>query len=401
MELKKNQTCQMPSDCAASDVEVVESFLNENYELRYNTLSHKLEIREQTDDSCEQKPFRTFTQETMNSIVIAARKKLGDPKGLKTIIGELIHSENTPEFDPIGHYLNSLPTWDGEDRVSAFLHRIPGLDEQHESWLHTWLLSAIAHWIGMDMLHGNECMPTLIGAQGCGKSTFCQRLLPPHLREYYLDHINLSNKFDKEMALTNNLLVNIDEIDQIKPSQQANLKQTLSKVKVNGRRIFGKVQHDEKRYASFIATTNNRQPLQDPTGSRRYICIEIPDRALIDNDSEIDYDQLYAQLLHEVREEKRRYWFSNPETLDIQTANAPYQREVSLDEMINRCFRKPKQGEPTSPLSMDEMITHISNTFPEIKITQGLRVSLGKRLNSLGYQGKRDMYRSYFYAICA
>lgn len=203
------------------------------------------------------------------------------------------------------------------------------------------------------------------------------------------------------MALTNNLLINIDEIDQIKPSQQANLKQTLSKVKVNGRRIFGKVQQDEKRYASFIATTNNRQPLQDPTGSRRYICIDIPEKALIDNDSEIDYDQLYAQLLHEVREEKRRYWFSNPETLDIQTANAPYQREVSLDEMINRCFRKPKQGEPTSPLSMDEMITHISNTFPEIKITQGLRVSLGKRLNSLGYQGKRDMYRSYFYAICA
>ena len=32
------------------------------------------------------------------------------------------------------------------------------------------------------------------------KSTFVARLLPPELRVYFLDHLNLSNKFDKEMA---------------------------------------------------------------------------------------------------------------------------------------------------------------------------------------------------------
>ena len=52
-------------------------------------------------------------------------------------------------------------------------------------------------------------------------STFVARLLPPELRVYYLDHLNLSNKFDKEMALTNNLLVNLDELDAIRPSQHA------------------------------------------------------------------------------------------------------------------------------------------------------------------------------------
>ena len=83
------------------------------------------------------------------------------------------------------------------------------------------------------------------------------------LSENYLDHLNLSNKFDKEMALTNNLLVNLDELDAIRPSQHSALKQTLSKNKVNGRPIYGASQEDRPRYASFVATTNNPNPLTD------------------------------------------------------------------------------------------------------------------------------------------
>ena len=91
----------------------------------------------------------------------------------------------------------------------------------------------------------------------------------PQLRQYYLDHLNLSNKFDKEMALTNNLLVNLDELDAIRPSQHAALKQTLSKSKVNGRPIFGRAQEDRLRFASFVATTNNPHPLVANTRSTK------------------------------------------------------------------------------------------------------------------------------------
>ena len=100
------------------------------------------------------------------------------------------------------------------------------------------------------------------------KSTFAVRLLPEELRQYFLDHINFGNKFDSEMALTHNLLVNIDELANITVAQQGKLKQTLSKVKVNGRPIFGKSQADRRRYASFLATTNDEHPQRD---SRRAI----------------------------------------------------------------------------------------------------------------------------------
>ena len=277
-----------------SEVELVEEFLHEKYEFRNNVLSKQIEFRERS--ASENVAFRVLSCEAQNSIVINCLKELGDEvKGIKSLVNAIINSEQTCHFDPIVEYLNALPEWDGTDRIEALLGCIPGLSDKQKYWFAIWLRSAVAHWLHMDMLHGNECVPTFIGSQGCGKSTFCQRLLPPQFRRYYLDHINLGNKFDKEMAMTNNLIVNIDELDQIKASQQAELKQTLSKSKVNGRQIYGRVQSDRHRYASFVSTTNNLHPLQDLTGSRRYLC------ELIDNDTAIEYDQFYAQLVYQLR----------------------------------------------------------------------------------------------------
>ena len=245
----------------------------------------------------------------------------GNPK---TEITEFVYSEDVPAFDPIGYYLKNLPEWDGQNHIARLFSRLPGITTEQQGFLATWLLSAVAHWLQMDMLHGNECVPTLIGAQGCGKTTFFHRLLPPELREYYLDHLNLSNKFDKEMALTNNLIVNLDELEAIRPSQHAALKQTLSKSKVNGRRIYGATQDDRPRYASFVATTNNPHPLTDATGSRRYICLTIPQGLFIDNTGEIDYKQLYAQVVHELTVTKTPYWFMNEEVERIQQLNQNY-----------------------------------------------------------------------------
>ncbi len=318
--------------------------MSECYDFRRNVLSDKYEMREVCNSDAETKPnpWRNVTRESQNTILRRAKRELGDVKGLKASIEEYIYSEETPDYDPIAEYLNALPAWDGRDRVRELFLRLPGVSEEQLCQHSVWLRSCVAHWLQLDNLHGNEQVLTLIGTQGCGKSTYCALLLPPKFREYYLDHVNLSNKFDKEMALTSNLFVNLDELDQIKSGKQAELKQMLSKIQVNGRPIFGKAQRQRKRYASFVATTNNPRPLQDTTGSRRYLCVEIPQDAIILNDREIEYDQLYAQVVYEVREQHFPYWFTPAETRRIEEQNVKPQRVSDLESMLTACFRRPE-----------------------------------------------------------
>ena len=376
-----------------------ELFLSENYLFRRNVLNGKTEFYiKPTDDG--EAVWKPLTTSALNSIVIRAkREQICENGSPKTDIMEYVNSDEVDVFDPIADYLEGLPEWDGENHVARLFQRLPGVDSELMGYLSTWLRSVVAHWLQMDTIHGNECVPTLIGAQGCGKTTFFVRLLPPHLRQYYLDHLNLSNKFDKEMALTNNLLVNLDELDAIRPSQHSALKQTLSKNKVNGRPIYGASQEDRPRYASFVATTNNPHPLTDVTGSRRYICLTIPKGMLIDNTSDINYEQLYAQVLYELRVQKSPYWFNNNEVMRIQELNQNYLAQKDIADMVRCCFRKPKPDEQSQSMNCDSLIEIISREYPSIKATHGTKVYLGRAMNALGYESTDRSHIAYYKVI--
>ena len=377
---------------------VVELFLNENYRFRRNLLNGKVEFM--TLPESEGANWRPLTQEALNSILLKAEREHIVEKGSPSAhIKMYVQSEEVPEFNPVLEFLNNLPQWDGKNHVAEVFSRLPGISTEQHHFLAIWIRSMVAHWLQMDMLHGNECVPTLIGDQGCGKTTFVRRLLPPQLRQYYLDHLNLSNKFDKEMALTNNLLVNLDELDAIRPSQHAALKQTLSKSKVNGRPIFGRAQEDRLRFASFVATTNNPHPLTDPTGSRRYICLEIPEGQLIDNEGDIDYEQLYAQVLYELREVKAPYWFNNLEVKRIQQLNQNFMEEKDIAEILNACVRKPEEGEVAQAMDCKQLLELVQKEYPLVQNTRSTKIHIGLAMKESGYESTKRGNRPFYKVI--
>ena len=387
----------MPSSSHNESVLIIEQFLNDNYLFRRNVLSGKVEFKSRSDPSAD---YRPLTQEALNSIIIhALREGLDEACNPKADITMYVNSEEIPLYNPIQEFLNNLPQWDGQNHVARLFSRIPGISTEQHAFLAVWLRSAVAHWLQLDTMHGNEVVPVLIGAQGCGKTTFLRRLLPQQMRQYYLDHLNLSNKFDKDMALTNNLLVNLDELEAIRPSQHASLKQTLSKSRVNGRRIYGALQDDRPRYASFVSSTNNPHPLTDVTGSRRYICVRIPQGVNINNKGDINYEQLYAQVLYELRELKAPYWFNNEEVARIQELNQEFVEKKDIAEMVAACFRKPKDNEVVKGMSSAQLLEVMKDSYPSLMATPSNIIHLGMTMKALEYEFTTHAHTKYYKAV--
>ncbi len=362
-------------------------FLEQNFQFRHNVLSGMVEYKKNGEDDIQ---FQPLTNAALNTLIIKAKMDMPEEANLKSDIKTYLESDMIPLYDPVREYIDNLPEWDGVNRIADFWKRIPNLSDEKVEYLHIWHLSTVVHWMGKDEEHGNETVPLFIGNQGCGKSTFCLHILPPQLRQYYLDHFNLGNKFDKEMALSNSLLICLDEIDQYKKGQIAELKQALSKVSVNSRKIYGRTIDHRQRYASFIATTNNRHPLMDKTGSRRYLTIGIPDGAFVDYKSAIEYDQLFAQLKYEIETEQKRYWFTNDEIARIQELNTPFEASIDLEHMISSFFHKPENGEICEGVTSMDIRKSLSSEYPEVPASNFSSIKIGLALKELKVKKMRS-----------
>ena len=150
---------------------------------------------------------------------------------------------------------------------------------------------------------------------------------------------------------------------------------------------------ERQRFASFIATTNNRRPLVDPTGSRRFICVYAEE---IDNDGIIYYDKLYSQLYAELQQ-GRRYWFEDEDNARIIKQNEQFQQVNSYEQMIALTYLSPENTSDNAafvPLQL--IMKRLEKMFPTFIIKKGTDIELGKRLIKIGYERKRNSKGSIF-----
>lgn len=330
----------------------MQAFMGQEYELRFNELRGEVEFRVRSVASPD---FHPVGERDLNSMVLRAQEA-----GLGVWdrdIKRFVCSDRIETYNPVDDFLSALPRWDGKERIRALADLVPTKNRQWRDRFHTWFLSMVAHWQGMDMRHGNCSLPLLSGEQGCGKSTWCLNLLPPQLREFYTDSIDLGQRSEVERYLNRFLLVNIDEFDSISMTHQAFLKHILQKPVVHLRRPHQQAIRQMRRYASFVGTCNHFDLLGDTSGSRRFLCVEVTGQ--IRQNEEIDYLQLYAEALHALASGER-YWFTREEEWEITGQNDSFQQMPPAEQLFLRYFRPAVEGEMSAErLSAVEILQRI------------------------------------------
>ena len=358
-------------------------FMEQNYQFRKNVLTGVAQYRPVARPYFD---YMDVTEEDRNSMTIRALEA-----GLKSWdkdIKRYIESKDIPQYDPIEDYLLHLPAWDGRDRLADFARRVPTSDGLWQRFFPLWMRSMVAHWLGKDREHGNALVPMLIGPQGCGKSTFCGIVLPEELRAYYNDRVSFNNEYDLLNQMSSFALINIDEFDSIGASRQPLLKYLLSTPDVKLRVPYGKAVSQRRRYASFIATTNQQMPLTDLSGARRFLCVNVDGR--IDTDSRVDYAQLYAQLLAEIQA-GQRYWLTDAETAEVIAHNEQFRQVDSIEEMVRTLFRKPNSGDSDAViLPVAKIVSILQGRFPGVQANRATFIKVGKILVNMGCEGHRS-----------
>ena len=311
------------------------NYLERKYEMRFNTALGCTETRKAGSNE----PFVPVDERMRNTIAIKAR--LDGIDAWDKDIRRYTESDFVKAFNPVDIFLKGVRgRWDGKNHIEALADCVPNDNTRWAEWFHTWFLAMVAQWMGLDVSHGNSVAPLLISRQGYRKSTFCKRLLPEALQWGYNDNLIISEKQNTLRAMTQSLLINIDEFNTLSAkTQDGFLKNVMQLANIKIRQPYCQQQVTLPRIASFIATANVADVFSDPSGCRRFIAVTLTGPIRLPE--HIDYEQLYAQAVAEL-DNGRRYWFDEADTQDIMENNVQYQQRTPAEALFLDCFSIPK-----------------------------------------------------------
>ena len=368
----------------------LEEFMKRRYEFRYNTVLGDLEYRQRDSTHFY---FQPADQRVRSSIAMKALKE-----GVRVWdrdITRFLSSDYVPLYNPIEEYLYNTGRWDGKDRIRALADLVPCHNPHWRELFYRWFLGMVAHWRGIDKQHGNNTSPLLVGPQGYRKSTFCRILLPPELRFGYTDSIDFKSKQEAERSLGRFFLINIDEFDQINANQQGFLKHLLQKPVANLRKPYGTTIQEMRRYASFIGTSNLKDLLTDPSGSRRFICIEVT--GPIQTNVTINYRQLYAQAMHDIMKGER-YWLDDTDEAIVKEYNREFERVDPLEELFLCHFRGAEESEEGEWLTAMQIFNDLQQKTRD-KLAINRIAAFGRTLRKLDILNKKSNRGTLYHLV--
>lgn len=308
-------------------------YLQQRFVFRYNTIMGYTEYR---PNSTGFKDWLPVDERVVNGFTTDAR--LAGLNVWDRDVKRYVMSDKIRTFNPIDEYLWDVhDKWDGQDHIGRLAATVPTDNPHWPRWFRTWFLAMVAQWKGRNRRYGNSVAPLLISEQNYNKSTFCRSLLPDELQWGFTDILALEEKRTVLQAMSQMLLINIDEFNQISANiQEGFLKNVIQLARVKAKRPYGKHIEDFPRLASFIATTNMADVLADPSGNRRFIGVELT--GPIDVSVRPNHEQLYAQA-QVLLDRGERYWFDDKETKLVMDHNRRFRLRSPAEQYFHEYFQ--------------------------------------------------------------
>lgn len=273
---------------------------------------------------------------------------------------------------PYGNFQKLKECFDFEANIIINGQQL-GVQDYLDLFLKKWLLGIIGSAYGTYSL----MILVLTGEQGIRKTEFFRNLLPECLRKFYAES-NLDEGKDSEILMTKKLLIVDDEFGGKSKKDATKLKRLSSQQTFSIRMPYGRVAEDLKRLAVLGGTSNEKEIINDPTGNRRIIPIN-----LISFDFEkykrIDKTELFIELYHEWMMNKEG-WFLDKSEIEILNASTIKNTEIMSEaELISKHY----VYDAYNKLTNTEIKLQLEARYPSFRTTSK---RLGVALKMCGFE---------------
>ncbi len=297
-------------------------------------------------------------------------------------------------YHPVEDWILSAE-WDGVDRFEQLFETITLVNPDDEAtarmYLDKWLRQVVECVRGYRGLVMKDLVLTFVGGQGCGKTTWIERLMPEGWVSTGVSlHLGggATAERDSIRKATRGPIVELGELDAtFKKSDVSQLKSYLSSVQDVYRMSYGRSEVTRPRCTAYAGSVNQQKFLVDTTGSRRFLVIPV---TALNGFHDIDLQQLWAQM--NVRWEANRAYHMNQEESAAQQAMntrfmAPSEAREAVDYYFNMAGPEGLTaavltvvqvskilGLPRSPVALGELSQVLEERFgPSRRQVQNVR----------------------------
>ncbi|WP_264558450.1 VapE domain-containing protein [Flavobacterium sp. N2270] len=360
-------------------IDKLENFLTSRYNFRHNIVSGKLEYQQLSSSSLSgrsggaKKKWHVMNDFIENSMLRECLK--GRIKTNLSSLRNLLYSDFCELYNPFEDYFFNLPGYNEKtDYILELANTIT--TTKQELWqecFKKWMVAMVGCVLDDKVI--NHTVIVFSGKQGLGKTTWVEKLVPRKLKEYlFSGTINPNNK-DTLVQLSECMLINLDELENLNRSEIGSLKEIITKTQIRMRKAYGHNNETMPRRASFAGSVNTAQFLNDSTGSRRFLCFEVEN---IQYQHEINIDNVLSQALY-LFKTGFRHWFDQEEIKKITENNEQYQLRSPEEELLLTWFEPCDRENATHYLNASQIAAKLAERA-KITITDGTINKIGKAL---------------------
>jgi predicted P-loop ATPase len=377
----KNIVDVTPDKEITTIIHITEDYLNEHYKIRHNIIANEIEISKQNVDE--------WNDLNENSLWIEMQKK--SIKVPASTLEKILKSDFVPKFNPLIDYFENLPVWDKKtDYITQYSDYITlEKDEDKQQYNYhfkKWCVRAVKCATNDNYFNKNAFVISDEGkGQNIGKTTWIRNLCPQILSNYLKDDLPKDEK-DAKIALTQNFIVNLDELASLSRQEINTLKSLFSADKIKVRFPYDKKEIVVRRVANFIGSTNLSTFLHDETGSVRWLCF-VADTIDFSYKTNFDINNLWAQAFALSNDINFDETITSKDMALNELRNAKFQMQSPEKDLINQYLELPNTIDETEILSSTEIQHYLSSFANSIKLNN---VALGKALTSLKYRKIRS-----------